>query len=85
MNQQEVFRQAKGLQQTAENVIRAGRGESPAESNVRLAAEILIRGANQLNGHDPTIRSLEVYPEITWSEILTIATTICNYTKQGEL
>ncbi len=85
MNQQEVFRQARGLKQTAENVVSAGRGNNPAESNVRLAAQILIRGANQLNGHDPSIRALEVHSDITWSEVLAIATSICKYTNQEEL
>jgi hypothetical protein len=81
---EQLYRQARGLQRTAQNIVNSGKGDKPAESIVRLAAELLISGVNQANGHDPTIRSLEVYPEITWSEILTIATAICNHTNQGE-
>ncbi len=84
MNQQEIFQQASGLRKTAENRIRAGHGEEPVESIVRSAAEILVRVATQLNGHNPVLQTLSVYRGMTWLEIFSLAQTVCTFANPSE-
>jgi hypothetical protein len=83
MNQRELLGQASGLKRTAENRIKAGQANQPAESIVRQAAQILIQSADRLNGGDPAFRECDVYPGMTWLEILAVAKAVCNFSNQS--
>lgn len=82
MNKREVLGQAMGLRRTAENFIKMGQGSQAVLSIVRSAAEILIREAGSVNGHNPVVQSLAVTPGMRWTDILTIANTICDFASQ---
>jgi len=82
MNKKEVFGQAMGLKRTAENQIKAGQGSQAVPTIVRSAAKIIVREACSVNGHNPFIHDLVVTRAMTWTEVLTIANTICEFASQ---
>ena len=69
---------ARGLRQTARNMINAGTGSQAALSIARSATENLINTAKWLGCGNPAVASLEVHDAITWAEIHAIANVIIN-------
>ena len=76
MNEQELYSQANGLQETAHAMIKAGHGNDVAEASTLAAVEALVQAGKELKGNNPIVAALEVRSGITWGEVLTIATAI---------
>jgi hypothetical protein len=73
-----VCSNARGLRQTARNMMDAGKGPQPALSIARQATENLVHAAKRLSPRNTAVGLLDVHHAITWSEIHAIATVIVN-------
>lgn len=67
---------ARGLRETARNMMEAGSGSQTGPSNARQATQNLINAAKRLGCTSPAVDSLEVHDAMTWSEIHAIADVI---------
>ncbi len=76
MNEQELYSQANGLQETVHTMIKAGHANDVVEASARAAVEALVQAGKQFKGNNPVVAALEVRPGLTWGEVLTIATAI---------
>ena len=84
MNKSELFRQAMGLKMSAEKALNTGKGNEPAESIVRSAAQNLIWSAIRFDSGDSGIASLKTNPGMTWAEVHAVASAVCEFATEDK-
>ena len=82
MTKSELFQQAMGLKRSAEKALNTGKGDEPAESIVRSAAQNLIWSAIRCDSSDSGIASLKTNPNMKWSEIHAIASAVGEFASE---
>ncbi len=78
MDERKLWAQADGLRATAETMIKTGHGNDVAQGSTRAAVKALVEAGKELKANNPVVAALEVRSGITWGEVPTIATAICN-------
>jgi hypothetical protein len=75
MEFEEILNQARALKETSEAMIKAG-NIGPVQVTTRNTAEALVQVVKNWRTDNPVISAINVRPDITWPEVLTIANAI---------
>lgn len=76
MNKEMIRTQALALKETAEAMIKQGKGDSATEASTRKILGTVVESAKQLMPDNPVLTGITVASSVTWSEVHAIANIV---------